>query len=62
MINQDFARNDCRDPAPWYTAPLYFLSCVVMAYALLWLVELYVDTGDCWAMADSAGCMVVLKP
>ena len=62
MIRQDYAHNDYRGTAPWYTLPLYFLSTVVMAYALLWLVELYVDTGDCWAMADSAGCMVVLKP
>ncbi len=60
MIRHDYAPK--MFPRPWYVAPLYFLSCVVMAYALLWLVELYVDTGDCWAMADSAGCMVVLKP
>lgn len=60
MVKQDYAPK--APPAPWYTPLLYMVSMAVMAYALLWLVELYVDTGDCWAMADSAGCMVVLKP
>ena len=60
-MEQDFARNDYRGTAPWYTAPLYFLSCVVMCYALLWLINTFVETGDCWAMADSAGCMVVWR-
>lgn len=62
MTRPDYARNDWRDTAPWYTGPIYFLSCVAMCYCLLWLVDLYVDTGDCWAMADSAGCMVVWRP
>ena len=61
MIRQDYAHNDYRGTAPWYTLPLYFLSTVLMCYALLWLVDRYVDTGDCWASADGAGCAVVLK-
>ena len=61
-MEQDYARNDYRATAPWYTPLLYMVSLAQMAYALLWLVDLYVDPGDCWAMGDSAGCMVVLKP
>ena len=59
MTNQDFAHNNYRDTAPWYTPLIYFVSTVIMVYALLWLVNEYVDTGDCWAMADSAGCAIV---
>lgn len=62
MINQDYARNDYRGTAPWYTPLIYMVSLALMAYALLWLVDRYVETGDCWAMADGAGCAVVLKP
>ena len=40
MIKQDYARNDYRGPAPWYTSPLYFLSTVLSVYALLWLATL----------------------
>lgn len=61
MTHQDYARNDYRATAPWYTPLIYFVSLALMCYALLWLVELYVDTGDCWAMADSAGCAVVWR-
>ena len=62
MTKQDYARNNYRDTAPWYTLPLYFLSMVLSVYVLLWAINAYVETGDCWAMADGAGCAVVLKP
>ena len=61
MTDQDYARNDYRGTAPWYTSLIYFMSTVLMCYVLLWLVDAYVDTGDCWAMAESFGCAVVLK-
>lgn len=62
MIKQDYARNDYRGTTPWYALPLYFLSCMAMCYALLWAINAYVETGDCWAMADGAGCAVVWRP
>lgn len=62
MINRDYAHNDYRALAPWYTLPLYFLSAVVSVYALLWIAAAFVETAECWAVTQSTGCVVVWRP
>ena len=60
MIRQDYAPK--AQPAPWYTPLIYFVSTVLMAYALIWLATAFVDKADCWSSVDSTGCAVVWAP
>lgn len=62
MTRPDYARNDWRDTAPWYTPLIYMMSMAVMAYALIWLATAFVEKADCWSSVDSTGCAVVWTP